>query len=113
VDVPPGAAAEREEIFGPVVPVAAFTTEDEAIIAANRTEFGLSAYVYTEDHSRVMRMLDALEFGEVFINRAGPEEVAGFHTGWGDSGLGGDDGTKGLELYTRTQTVYRAWRGQP
>jgi lactaldehyde dehydrogenase/glycolaldehyde dehydrogenase len=100
----------REEVFGPVVPVVPFSTEQEVIAMANATEYGLSAYLYTEDLSRAMRMVRELQSGEVFINREGPEETNGFHTGWGDSGLGGDDGVHGLELYRRKQSVYVSWR---
>jgi lactaldehyde dehydrogenase/glycolaldehyde dehydrogenase len=58
-------------------------------------------------------MLDELKVGEVFVNRAGPEEVAGFHTGWGESGLGGDDGRHGLELYLRKQSAYIRYERRP
>ncbi|WP_167133030.1 aldehyde dehydrogenase family protein [Paramicrobacterium chengjingii] len=102
----------REEVFGPVVPVVPFSTEHEVARMANASEYGLSAYIYTENFSRAMRMVGDLESGEVFINREGPEEVNGFHTGWGDSGLGGDDGVHGLELYRRKKSVYVNWRDE-
>ncbi|WBU37478.1 aldehyde dehydrogenase family protein [Homoserinibacter sp. YIM 151385] len=101
----------REEVFGPVTPIVAFADEAEAVRMANDTEFGLSSYLYTNDYGRVMRMTAALESGEVFVNRGGPEEVVGFHAGWGESGLGGDDGTHGFELYSRRKTVYASWGG--
>jgi len=99
----------REEVFGPVTPIVPFADEAEAIRMANDTDYGLSAYLYTEDFSRVMRMTRAIKSGEIFVNRSGPEEVGGFHSGWGESGLGGDDGTLGLSLYSRTKTVYASW----
>ncbi|WOQ68616.1 aldehyde dehydrogenase family protein [Microbacterium limosum] len=108
-DVAPDSPVIREEVFGPVLPVVAFDSEDEVVALANDTTFGLSSYLYTENFSRAMRMSHALRSGEVFINRGGPEEVNGFHGGWGESGLGGDDGVHGLELYRRKKTVYAAW----
>lgn len=108
-DLVPTAAALREEVFGPVMPVVPFTDEESAVAQANDTEYGLSAYLYTNDFSRIMRMVRSIQSGEVFVNRVGPEEVNGFHAGWGLSGLGGDDGTHGLELYTRRQSVYVSW----
>ena len=101
----------REEVFGPVVPVVAFDDETEVVGMANDSEYGLSSYVYTEDFSRAMRMSHSLTSGEVYINRPGPEENNGFHGGWGSSGLGGDDGLHGLELYRRKKTVYASWSG--
>ncbi|WP_286793598.1 aldehyde dehydrogenase family protein [Microbacterium sp. UBA3394] len=99
----------QEEVFGPVLPVVAFDGEEQAVAMANDTVYGLSSYLYTENFSRAMRMSHSLRSGEVFINRGGPEEMNGFHGGWGESGLGGDDGTHGLELYRRKKSVYAAW----
>ncbi|BDZ41955.1 aldehyde dehydrogenase [Paraoerskovia sediminicola] len=99
-------AIARTEVFGPVLPVIPFETEAEVVAAANSTAFGLSAYVYTRDLSRSMRMIADLEFGEVYVNQAGPESVRGYHSGWKDSGLGGDDGAHGYEKYLRRKTAY-------
>ena len=108
-DVAPDSPALREEVFGPVVPVVSFEDESDVIRSANDTEYGLSAYLYTSSFPRVMRMLDSLDSGEVFVNRVGPEEVNGFHNGWGNSGLGGDDGLHGFGLYSRRKAVYVSW----
>src|SRR5699024_12413816 len=54
-------------------------------------------------------MIEALESGQVFVNRPGPEENTGFHAGWCKSGIGGDDGLHGYELYSCTKTVYMSW----
>ncbi|BDZ41942.1 aldehyde dehydrogenase [Paraoerskovia sediminicola] len=96
----------REEIFGPVLPVVPFATEDEVVAAANSTDVGLTAYVYTKDLARSMRLMDELEFGEVYVNQVGPEKPQGFHTGWKTSGLGGDDGAHGYDKYLRRKTTY-------
>jgi len=108
-NVPADSRVMREEIFGPVTPIVAFDGEAEAVAMSNDTEYGLSSYLYTSDMNRVMRMIDALESGEVFVNRPGPEENTGFHAGWGKSGIGGDDGLHGYELYSRRKTVYMSW----
>ena len=99
----------REEIFGPVAPIAVFDTEEEVIRRANDSDYGLSSYVFSPDHSQIMRMVRALESGEVFVNRAGSEDVAGYHAGVKQSGLGGDDGPHGFEAYWRKKTVYVRW----
>ncbi|MFV0426797.1 MAG: aldehyde dehydrogenase family protein [Beutenbergiaceae bacterium] len=110
-DLAPDSVALRQEIFGPVTPIVPFDTEEQALELANDTDYGLSSYLYTSNFRRVMRMSAGIASGEVFVNRAGPEEVNGFHAGWGRSGLGGDDGTNGLKTYTRTKAVYVDWSG--
>lgn len=100
----------QQEVFGPVLPVVAFDDYDQVIEYANSTAYGLTAYVYTSDIRTAMRATDDLSFGEVYVNRVGPEEVQGFHTGWKMSGLGGDDGHHGLERYTQRKTVYLDYR---
>ncbi|KYK00121.1 aldehyde dehydrogenase family protein [Microbacterium sp. CH1] len=96
----------QQEVFGPVLPIVPFDDYDEVIRFANSTPYGLTAYVYTTDIRTAMQATDDLAFGEVYVNRVGPEEVAGFHTGWKMSGLGGDDGHHGFERYTQRKTVY-------
>lgn len=105
-DVTDGMPIMTDEVFGPVTPITAFESYDEVITRANNTRYGLSAYVYTDDLSTAMSFSNDLEFGEVYINRAGPEEINGFHVGFKESGIGGDDGAHGLEGYFRKQTVY-------
>ena len=68
-DVPDDAKLLREEIFGPVAPVKGFADEDEAIAAANDTEYGLVAYVYTNDLKRALRVVERLETGMVGLNQ--------------------------------------------
>lgn len=109
--VSPSADIMTHETFGPVTPIVPFDSESEAVRLANSTDYGLSSYVYTSDFGTAMRMIDGIESGEVFINRGGPEENNGFHAGWGLSGIGGDDGIHGYELYSRRKTAYVAWEG--
>ncbi len=99
----------RNEVFGPVVPALCVDSFEHAIDLANDTEFGLSAYLFTRDISRLMRLPRALKFGEIYFNRANGEQVQGFHTGWGQSGLGGEDGKYGFDGYLRKQTMYVNW----
>jgi len=94
------------EVFGPVLSLASFHDYDDLIAKANSTPFGLSAYVYSSNLHTVMRVIDDLEFGEIYVNKAGPERQQGFHTGWKASGLGGDDGAHGYERYLRRKTTY-------
>ncbi|MBD1599794.1 aldehyde dehydrogenase family protein [Pseudomonas typographi] len=104
--VAPDAEILKAEVFGPILPIVAFDTEQQVIEWANASEYGLSAYVYTQDLGTAMRLVDELESGEVYINRIGPEEINGFHAGWKRSGLGGDDGEQGYRTYVRTKVTY-------
>jgi lactaldehyde dehydrogenase/glycolaldehyde dehydrogenase len=101
------------EIFGPVVPILPFTTLDEAIAIGNNSRYGLSAYLFTRDMPTIMKVVTELSFGEVYVNRVGPEALQGFHVGYRESGLGGDDGAHGLDAYLRKKTVYLNYSGGP
>ncbi|WP_127752775.1 aldehyde dehydrogenase family protein [Devosia sp. 1566] len=101
--------AMQQEIFGPVVPAMVVGDFEEALSLANDSEYGLSAYVYTQNFKRLMRSAEALQFGEIYCNRSSGELVQGFHTGWGQSGLGGEDGKYGLDGYFRKKTMYVNW----
>jgi lactaldehyde dehydrogenase/glycolaldehyde dehydrogenase len=103
------APAMQQEIFGPVVPVMTISDFDEALSLANDSEYGLSAYVYSQSFKRLMRSAEALQFGEIYFNRTSGELVQGFHTGWDQSGLGGEDGKYGLDGYFRKKTMYVNW----
>jgi lactaldehyde dehydrogenase / glycolaldehyde dehydrogenase len=96
----------QQEIFGPISPVMPFDDFEEAIALANDTRYGLSAYLFTNDLKRMMRAVQAVRSGEVYINKIGPEQFQGFHTGYGLSGQGGDDGHHGFDHYFRKKTVY-------
>jgi len=101
----------QEEIFGPVVPIMEFSDFDEALTLANDSRYGLAAFLFTNDMNRVLRAVRDMECGELYINRGPGESVHGFHTGWKQSGLGGDDGKYGLEQYLQRKTVYVKYQG--
>ena len=105
-----GATNEMEvvqsEVFGPVLPIQAFDDFEEAVSLANDSPYGLTAYLFTKDLNRALRAIDDIDFGEVYINKIGPEQLQGFHTGYRLSGMGGDDGEYGYERYFRRKTVY-------
>jgi lactaldehyde dehydrogenase/glycolaldehyde dehydrogenase len=96
----------QQEIFGPISPVMPFDDFEEAIALANDSPYGLSAYLFTNDLKRMMRAVQAVRSGEIYINKIGPEQFQGFHTGYGLSGMGGDDGHHGFDHYFRKKTVY-------
>jgi len=103
--VPADALLMREEIFGPVAPIATFTTEAEAIARANDTEYGLVAYVFTRDLSRTLRVSEALEFGMVGINQGIVSNPAAPFGGVKHSGFGREGGFEGIEEYLEIKYV--------
>lgn len=94
--VPVGADIGREEIFGPVAAIYRFETEDEAVGMANDTEYGLAAYVYTQDLKRAMRVGKRLESGMLSINRGLMSDPAAPFGGVKQSGLGREGGVTGI-----------------
>ncbi|KRB19137.1 aldehyde dehydrogenase [Mesorhizobium sp. Root695] len=110
-DVTPDMPIMTREIFGPVVPIMPFDTFEEAVSVTNASNYGLSAYLFTNDLGRVMNAVNEVSFGEIYVNRIGPEMLQGFHVGFRESGLGGDDGVHGLESYMRKKTVYVNYSG--
>ncbi|MFW0698205.1 aldehyde dehydrogenase [Pantoea sp. R13S299] len=105
-DVRQEMAIMQEEIFGPVLPVMAFKTLDEAIALANDCEYGLTSSIYTRNLNTTMTALRKLKFGETYVNRENFEAMQGFHAGWRKSGIGGADGKHGLEEYLQTHVAY-------
>src|SRR5205085_5320534 len=91
-DVPADAELLKEEIFGPVAPVRGFDDEDEAIAAANDTEYGLVAYVYTRDVKRALRVAERLETGMVGLNQGMVSNPAAPFGGIRQSGFGREGG---------------------
>jgi lactaldehyde dehydrogenase/glycolaldehyde dehydrogenase len=102
----------QEEIFGPVIPVMEFSDFDEGLRLANDSRYGLAAYLFTNDMKRIMRAVRDLECGELYINRGPGESIHGYHSGWKQSGVGGDDGRHGLEHYLQRKTVYVRYQSQ-
>lgn len=96
----------KDEIFGPVLPIAKFATIDEAIDRANDSPYGLSSYVYTDDLKESMEFTNRLNIGEVYVNCEAEETLTGYHAGWRQSGLGGADGQHGFEEYLNTTVSY-------
>ena len=96
----------QSEVFGPVLPIQPFDDFEKVIDLANDSQYGLTAYIFTSDLHRAMRAIEEINFGEVYINKIGPEQLQGFHTGYRLSGMGGDDGPYGYERYLRRKTVY-------
>jgi lactaldehyde dehydrogenase/glycolaldehyde dehydrogenase len=109
----PDMSIMRDEIFGPVVPIARFKSFDEVVGIANDSRYGLSAYIFTNDMAKIMRTVRDIDFGEIYVNRIGPESLQGFHVGYRQSGVGGDDGSAGLEIYLKKKTVYVNYSGRP
>jgi succinate-semialdehyde dehydrogenase / glutarate-semialdehyde dehydrogenase len=104
-DVPAGARMLREEIFGPVAPVASFQTEQEAVEAANDTEFGLVAYVYTRDLERAFRVAEGLRTGMVGLNQGYVSNPAAPFGGVKKSGFGREGGREGIQEYLDVKYV--------
>jgi len=96
----------HEEIFGPVLPVMVFDTIDQALELANDCKFGLTSTLYTNNYKTALTFSNDMEFGELYINRKQGEAYQGFHAGWKQSGIGGDDGKHGMEEYLQTRVVY-------
>ena len=96
----------QDEIFGPVIPLMKVTDFDEGLRLANESRYGLSAYVFTKDLRRLMRLIRELKFGEIYVNRPGGDAVHAHHAGLRHSGIGGEDGKYGLDAYFQKKTIY-------
>ncbi len=103
--VSPEARLLREEIFGPVAPIASFDSEKEAIAAANDTEFGLVAYVFTKDLKRALRVCEGLESGMVGLNQGMVSNAGAPFGGVKQSGIGREGGNEGIDEYLETKYV--------
>ena len=105
LDVTDDMPIAQEEIFGPAAPILVFDTEEEVIRRANATKFGLAAYFYTRDATRLVRVAEQLEYGLV-----GANDAAGYtheipFGGFKESGLGREGGHEGIEEYTEVKSV--------
>jgi succinate-semialdehyde dehydrogenase/glutarate-semialdehyde dehydrogenase len=107
-DVPKDSRLLEEEIFGPVAPVVGFDDEDEAIAAANDTEYGLVAYLYTRDIKRAFRVVEKLETGMVGLNQGMVSNAAAPFGGVKASGFGREGGPEGINEYLEIKYVAMA-----
>ena len=107
-DVRGDARLLREEIFGPVAPVIGFDSEDAAIAAANDTEYGLVAYVYTSDIKRAFRVCEKLQTGMVGLNQGLVSNAAAPFGGVKASGFGREGGKEGIDEYLSIKYVAMA-----
>jgi len=102
-NIPADASIREEEIFGPVAAIYTFDTEEEAIVEANATPYGLASYIFTQDLTRALRVADAIDAGMTGINRGLISNPAAPFGGTKQSGLGREGGIEGLEAYQETK----------
>ena len=104
-DVDESMLVMREETFGPVVAIKAFSSEEDVIAAANNSDFGLASYFYSRDISRIWRVAEAMEFGMVGVNTGIiSNEVAPFG-GVKQSGLGREGSSWGIDEYLEMKYI--------
>jgi len=104
-DVDPDMVIMNEETFGPVAPVQKIETDKEAVKLANDTEYGLAAYVFTENVARGMQLIEQLEYGIVGWNDGGPSAAQVPFGGFKESGIGREGGHEGIEAFIESQYV--------
>ncbi len=104
--VQPGTRLLTEEIFGPVLAIVPFETEDDAVALANATEYGLISYVYTQDLNRGMRMIDRLETGMMGLNAGVISNAAAPFGGVKQSGIGREGSVEGIDEYLTTKYTF-------
>ncbi|CAM03472.1 aldehyde dehydrogenase family protein [Saccharopolyspora erythraea] len=108
-----GMRVVQEEVFGPVVTVERFRTEDEAVELANDTRYGLTGAVWTNDASRAQRMANRLRHGTIWINDFHPYLPQAEWGGFGQSGVGRELGPSGLDEYREAKHIYQNIRPEP
>lgn len=104
-DVPSDALMMREETFGPVVPITAFTDLQDAVARANDTPYGLVAYLFAKDYATITTTSEALEAGTVCVNTGAVNTNYAPYEGWKESGFGVELGRRGIMEYVRTKHV--------
>lgn len=109
--VPLAARLSHEEIFGPVAAITVFDEEDEAVAAANDTEFGLVSYLFTENLTRALRVSERLEAGMIGLNTGLVSNPAAPFGGIKESGLGREGGSVGIDEFLETKYVGIAFGG--
>ena len=105
-DVPPSARIFQEEIFGPVVAITPFESDDEALQLANDVRYGLAAYVWTEDLRRAHNFAANVEAGMVWLNSNNVRDLRTPFGGVKASGLGHEGGYRSIDFYTNQQAVH-------
>jgi aldehyde dehydrogenase (NAD+) len=104
-DVDPDSELAQNEVFGPVLAVIPFETDDDAVAIANNSRYGLSGYIQTNDLKRALRVAEQLDTGEVLINGAPNLMVNRPYGGYGMSGVGKEGGRLGIEEFLRVKGV--------
>lgn len=107
--VPPDSVLLAEEVFGPVAPITAFETQDEAVRLANDTEYGLAAYVFSGDLARGLAVSEAIEAGMIGLNRGFISDPAAPFGGVKQSGIGREGGHDGLLEFCETKYIATQW----
>ena len=107
--VPETADCVQDEIFGPVAAIQTFTDQEDVIRRANDTEYGLVAYVFSEDFKRAMQVCERLEYGMVGLNRGLVSDPAAPFGGVKQSGLGREGGHEGMLEFMETQYISASW----
>lgn len=107
--VPAHADCVKDEIFGPVAAIQTFTDQDDVIARANDTEYGLVAYVFTENMKRGMHVCERLDYGMVGLNRGLVSDPAAPFGGTKQSGLGREGGHEGMHEFQETQYISASW----
>ena len=97
--VDPSMPVYKDEIFGPVIPIATFKTDDEAIAMANDTDVGLASYAFTNSPKRLWRLADELHYGMVGLNEGLISSATVPFGGVKDSGVGRDGGPTGIDAF--------------
>jgi succinate-semialdehyde dehydrogenase / glutarate-semialdehyde dehydrogenase len=108
-NVPGTANCVHDEIFGPVAALQTFSDQEDVIRRANDTEYGLVAYVFSENMKRAMQVCERLEFGMVGLNRGLVSDPAAPFGGVKQSGLGREGGNEGMLEFMETQYISAEW----